>query len=141
MLVLGLCLAALPASAASLSSGRYVVRYSVVNSLQIPPEVARANSIERRGNRAIITITLQQPTEEQPLNAVPAEVAGTAQTLLGAEYELNFRRVRAAGSVYSLAAVPLPEGQQTMTFELVITTTDGSRLIPLRFTRTLYRRS
>lgn len=116
------------------------MRYSVINSMQIPPRVADDNDIERRSNRAIITITLQRPTEDKPLNAVPAHVTGTARTLLGERYRLDFRRVKSAGSIYSVAAVPLPEDKQTVTFELEITTTDGSRLIPLAFTRTLYQR-
>lgn len=117
-----------------------MVRYSVINSTLIPPQVARENGIERQGDIAIVTITLQRPTESDPLNAVPAQVTGHARTLLGEDYKLDFRRVTSAGSVYSLAVLPLHESKQTVTLELEITTVDGSRLIPLTFTRTLYRR-
>src|SRR5699024_8293183 len=64
-LVLGiLVLITAPAGAGEIHSGAYTLRYSVINSLQIPAGVAAANGIERAGDRAIVTITLQKPTAD-----------------------------------------------------------------------------
>lgn len=139
-LFLALCLTTAIATAGTLKSGNYVVRYSVINSMQIPAAVAKENAIEQRSNRAIVTITLQRPTESAPFKAVPARVTGTAGTLTGKNHTLDFRRVTATNSTYSLAAIPLTENKQTVTIDLEITTLDGSRLIPLTFTKKLYRR-
>lgn len=122
-------------------SGAYVVRYAVINSTQIPAAVAEANAITRRGDRAIVTITLQRPSADKPLNAVPARVTGSVRTLLGEQHELDFRRVNSDNSVYSLAAIPLHEHKQTLTLALEVTTLDGSALIPVAFTQTLFQRN
>src|SRR5699024_3631844 len=110
------------------------------NSLQIPPAVARDNGIERDGDQAIVTITLQQPTDDKPLQAVSATVTGQSRTPMGASQTLDFRRGVSAGSVYSLAVLPLADDEQTVTLELEVATADGSTLIPVTFTKKLYLR-
>src|SRR5699024_7930699 len=135
-----LVLAASSACAGALDSGAYTVRYSAVNSLQIPASVARSNGIERDGNMAVITVTLQKPTADHPYQAVAATVTGTARTLLGTPQKLAFRRVDTGNSVYSIATVPLGEAVQTVTVQLEVTTADGSALIPVEFTQKMYRR-
>lgn len=126
--------------AGAVDSGAYTVRYSAINSLQIPPSVARDNGIARNGNTAIITITLQRPTADNPYQAVAARVTGNARTLLGAPQALEFRRVDTGASVYSIAALPLTEATQTVTVRLEVTTLDGSALVPVTFTQELFSR-
>jgi len=138
--LLALCLLAAPASADTVESGDLVVRYSVINSLLIPAQVARANDIQRRGDRAIVTITLQQPSAAEPLHAIAADVTGHARTLLGERHELDFRRVEAHDSIYSLAIVALHEDEQTVTLDLVVTAQASGHSIPVMFTQELYRR-
>src|SRR5699024_810732 len=90
-LLLGvLLLVAALAKAGEIGSGAYTLRYSVINSLQIPASVAAANGIERAGDRAIVTITLQKPTADNPYQAVAAKVSGTARTLIGTPQTLDF---------------------------------------------------
>lgn len=141
ILALTLCLATITASAGSVHSGAYVVRYAVINSTQIPAAVAEANAIRRRGDRAIVTVTLQHPSSDDPLHAVPARVTGSVRTLMGEHYKLDFRRVDTDNSVYSLASIKLHEQKQTLTLALEVTTLDGSTLIPVEFSKTLYQRT
>lgn len=131
--------AAAPALAAggSLNSGDYVVHYSAVNSLQIPQAVAADNGIERDGATAIVMITLQKPTAESPLNAVPAEVSGHARTLMGERRKLTFRQVENAGSVYALAPVAISD-DQTLTFDLNVRAADGAATIGVTFNQTFF---
>lgn len=134
------CLIALPALAGgSINSGNYVVHYSAVNSLGIPETVARANNIERDGDTAIVMITLQKPTPDEPLNAVPAAVTGTARSLMGDRQTLNFRRVERVGSVYSIAPIVIRD-EQTLTFDLTVEAVNASATIPVRFNQTFFTR-
>lgn len=128
------------AFAGTVDSGAYTVRYSAINSLQIPASVAKANGIKRDGHRAVITITLQKPAADNPYRAVAAKVTGTARTLIGTPQTLNFRRIDTTGSVYSIATVSLLEDEQTVTVTLEVTTVDGSALVPVTFTTKLYSR-
>lgn len=126
------------ALAGAVDSGAYTVRYSVINSLQIPAVVARDNDIERDGHMAVVTITLQRPTDDNPYQAVPATVTGHARTLLGAPQTLDFRRVDADRSVYSIAVLPLSDKEQTVTLSLEVSTLDDRALIPVTFTQKLF---
>ncbi|MES1933762.1 hypothetical protein T35B1_14214 [Salinisphaera shabanensis T35B1] len=129
---------ALPAFAGgSINSGNYVLHYSAVNSLQIPQAVADSNGIDRAGDTAIVMITLQKPTSDAPLNAVPADVTGSARSLMGERKTLSFKRVENAGSVYSLAPVAI-EDEQTLTFDLNVRAADGRATIPVQFNQTFY---
>ena len=123
----------------SINSGDYVVHYSAVNSLQIPQAVAKANGIERAGDTAIVMITLQKPTADAPLNAVPANVTGTARSLMGERKTLTFKRVESAGSVYSQAPVAIDD-EQTLTFDLNVRAAAGRATVPVRFNQTFYTR-
>lgn len=140
LILVGLVLFSTHVWAGAVDSGYYTVRYSAINSLQIPAAVAQTNGIERDGNKAVVTITLQYPTEDNPYQAVPAKVTGKARTLLGMAQTLDFRRVQSSGSVYSIAVLPLTDKKQTVTLSLEVSTVDGSTLIPVTFTKRLYIR-
>ncbi|MES1951237.1 hypothetical protein S4A8_10286 [Salinisphaera sp. S4-8] len=116
-----------------------MLHYSAVNSLQIPQAVADANDIERDGDTAIVMITLQKPTGDAPLNAVPANVTGSARSLMGERKTLSFKRVESANSVYSLAPVAIKD-DQTLTFDLNVQAVDGRATIPVRFNQTFFTR-
>lgn len=135
-----LALATTSAFAGAVDSGAYTVRYSAINSLQIPASVASANGITRDGHKAVITITLQRPTADNPYQAVAAKATGTARTLIGTPQPLDFHRVDTGHSIYSIATLPLSEDRQTVTVSLEVTTLDGSALIPVEFTQQLYAR-
>ncbi len=134
-------LLAVPAAAAagSVSSGQYTVRDSAVNSEKIPAAIARANDIQRSGDTALVMITLQQPGPDAPLNAVPANVSGHARDLMGNRTALAFNRVEAAGSVYSLAQMPIKD-DQTVTVVLEVSPVEGRHVIPVTFTQTFFTR-
>ena len=140
MLVALLWLLLLPAHAETIKSSGYVVRTSVVNSMQIPAQVAQGYGIQRDGALAVVTITLQRPTTDDPLHPLAAKVTGDARTLMGQRDTLEFRRISDGGSIFSVATLPINENRQQVTFDLEVTTIDGSTLIPLEFTHTLYRR-
>jgi hypothetical protein len=110
-----------------------------VNSLDIPQAVAANNGIERDGTTAIVMITLQKPTPDAPLQAVAANVSGSARTLMGERKTLRFRRVEGAGSVYSLAPVAISD-DQTLTFDLDVRAADGGATVPVRFNQTFFTR-
>ncbi|ROO29274.1 hypothetical protein SAOR_03765 [Salinisphaera orenii MK-B5] len=113
------------------------MQYSAVNSMQIPASVAEANGIERAGDRAVVMVTLQRPTADAPLNAVPARVAGQARTLMGETRALSFTQVESANSVYSLAGLPIGD-DDTLTLSLDVRAEDGSAMIPVEFNQTFY---
>lgn len=133
-----LALAHVASASGTIASGAYSVYYSAVNSMQIPASVARANAITRNGDRIVVMITLQKPTKESPLQAVPATVSGSARTLMGNKHALSFRRVTDAGSVYSLAELDLDEDEQTLTFDLDVQSVDGKATVPVTFSQTVY---
>lgn len=133
--MLGLPFAAL--ADGTVYSGDYTVRYSAVNSMQIPASVARDNHIERDGQTAVVMVTLQRPTADDPLHAVPARVSGYAQDLMGHKTTLLFDRIESAGSVYSLADVSI-EGDPTLTFDLQVDAIGANATIPLRFNQQFF---
>ncbi|GAB3678779.1 DUF4426 domain-containing protein [Salinisphaera aquimarina] len=122
-----------------MKSGAYEVQYSALNSTNIPASVAKDNGIERSGDTAVVMVTLQKPTRDAPLQAVPANVTGAARTLMGDKSPLTFRRVNSVGSVYSLATVKIAD-DQTLTFDLEVKAADGSATIPVTFNQTFYTR-
>lgn len=135
--MLALLVLAGPAQAGSVESGDHTVQYSAVNSMQIPASVAEANDIERVGDRAVVMVTLQRPTDDAPLNAVPARVTGQARTLMGETRPLSFTQVESANSVYSLAGLPISD-DDTLTLSLEVRAEDGSAMIPVQFNQTFY---
>ncbi|HLQ85567.1 MAG TPA: DUF4426 domain-containing protein [Salinisphaeraceae bacterium] len=139
MLALLCAAASFSTHAEAYKSGAYVVQYSVVNSMLLPAAVADRYGFKRSGERAIISVTLQRPSKNEPLQALPAQVSGQAKTLLEQRQELDFRQVDDGDSAISLAEFKLAEKEQTLTFELRIKPADSERTIPLRFTETLYQ--
>lgn len=99
--------------------------------------MAADNGIQRDGATAIVMITLQKPTRDAPLKAVPATVSGSARTLMGERTPLEFRQIEGAQSVYSLAPVAISD-DQTLTFDLEVNAADGGASIPVTFNQTFY---
>lgn len=133
-----LALALVANASGTVNSGAFTVQYSAVNSMQIPDSVAKANGIKRDGETIIVMITLQKPTRDEPFKAVPANVTGSARTLMGDRTALKFRRVENAGSVYSLASFKLDSDEQTLTFAMEVKAVDDKATIPVSFNQRVY---
>lgn len=118
--------------------GDYRVHFAALNSLDIPPATARALSVRRSGQRALLVINAQRRLADGSFESVRATASGQARNLLGQDKGITLRSVRDQGTWYVLADFGIYE-REHIRFDLVITIDGESETIPLRFDQPFYR--
>ncbi|WP_026279944.1 DUF4426 domain-containing protein [Thioalkalivibrio sp. ALJ16] len=124
------------ASANEAEFDNYVVHYNVINTTFLSPEVARAYDVRRSSNRAMVNISVME-RGDNGLEAVAAEVSGSATNMNDQMRSLRFREVRDGDAIYYLSEVTVRSGE-TLDFAIDITPADSERELPVRFVRDFY---
>lgn len=119
----------------SVRADGYEIHYAAINTLQVPPETARALDIRRSANRALLVINAQQGPEAE---SVRAEASGEIRNLAGQTKPFAPRVVQDGGVWYVLASFRISDFER-LRFELEVTPEGAARAIPLRFEQAFYR--
>jgi hypothetical protein len=115
MLLLGACGGPAPGPvAARLASdpgfvavGLYQLRYGTVVAAELPVAVARSHGVERRGDLALLNVSVLRLSEGTLPQPVAASVTGTQRSLIGEPRPLEFREISAGGSLSYVATLDI----------------------------------
>ena len=124
------------ASANEAEFDNYVVHYNVINTTFLSPEVARAYDVRRSSNRAMVNISVME-RGENGLQAVSAEVTGSATNMNDQMRSLRFREIQDGDAIYFLSEVTVRSGE-TLDFAIDIAPEGSERVLPVRFARDFY---
>ncbi|MFO7953297.1 MAG: DUF4426 domain-containing protein [Thioalkalivibrio sp.] len=124
------------ASANEAEFDNYVVHYNVINTTFLSPEVARAYDVRRSSNRAMVNISVMERGEDG-LQAVSADVSGTATNMNDQMRNLRFREVQDGDAVYFLSELTVRSGE-TLEFAIDVSPAGSDRELPVRFARDFY---
>ncbi len=124
------------ASANEAEFDNYVVHYNVINTTFLSPEVARAYNVRRSSSRAMVNISLME-RGDNGLQAVSAEVTGSATNMNDQMRNLRFREIQDGDAIYFLSEVTVRSGE-TLDFAIDIAPEGSERVLPVRFSRDFY---
>ena len=121
-----------------IDQGPYRIHFAALNSMDIPPQTARALSVRRSGQRALLVLNAQQRNDDDGFDSVRAVATGEVRNLLGQDKRITFRSLRDQGTWYVLADFPIYE-REHIRFDLNITPDGSDTPVRLRFDQPFYR--
>ena len=123
-----------PAGATSETIGDHVVHFSAQTTDQLPPEVARAYSIVRSKNRAMLNVSVLRATDNA---AVEADVAVKAVNLTGQLKSITMRQIEEQDAIYYIGALAVAN-LETLIFDITVTTGGVDTPSQVRFIRQFF---
>ena len=114
--------------------GEYVVHYNALNTNLIPPEVAKAYSIQRSPNRALLNVTVLKKVMDTPGTPVNAEVTASGTNLTGQRRDIEIREIKdQGGAIYYIGQIPV-HNIETYNFnvEVALETEDEPLVVKFR---------
>ena len=88
--------------------GKYEVHYNVLNSDQIPAQVAQGYGIQRSASRALLNIAVLDTSGGPPGNPRQAEVDATTINLTGQRRDIDMRQINEPeGAIYYIGELPV----------------------------------
>ncbi len=124
------------ASANEAEFDKYVVHYNVINTTFLSPEVARAYDVRRSSNRAMVNVSVME-RGDNGLQAVSAEVTGSATNMNDQMRNLRFREIQDGDAIYFLSEVTVRSGE-TLDFAIDVAPAGSERVLPVRFSRDFF---
>ncbi|HEA53248.1 hypothetical protein LCGC14_2210890 [marine sediment metagenome] len=127
----------LPAHADSENFGDYQVRWSVLPSTFLTPEVAKANNLQRSKSIGIVNIAIMQKNENGVIKPVTGQVEGKVSNDIQQVRFLAFRRITEGDSVYFIAQYQYSSAE-LLTFNITARPSGQRQDMPVRFAHTLF---
>lgn len=123
-----------PAGVSFVNIGDHVVHFSAQSTDQLPPEVARAYSIVRSKNRAMLNVSV---LEEGTNKAVTADVTVKTVNLTGQLKNVTMRKIEEQEAIYYIGETPVAN-QETLIFDIRVRPEGVEEASDLRFKRQFY---
>ena len=123
-----------PAGASSENIGDHVVHFSAQTTDQLPPEVARAYSIVRSKNRAMLNVSVLRASDNA---AVEAGVTVKAVNLTGQLKNITMRRIDEQNAIYYIGEVAVAN-RETLIFDISVTPEGEDSPSDVRFKRQFF---
>ena len=123
-----------PAEASFVDIGDHVVHFSAQLTDQLPLEVARAYSIERNPNRAMLNVSVLQ---EGTNKAVTATVTVKTVNLTGQLKNVVMRQIDEQEAIYYIGETPVAN-QEVLIFDISIQPEGVGMAANVRFQRQFY---
>lgn len=123
-----------PAGATSADIGDHVVHFSAQTTDQLPPEVARAYSIVRSKNRAMLNVSVLRADDH---TAVPADVTVKTVNLTGQLKNVTMRRIDEQEAIYYIGETPVAN-RETLIFDISVTPEGVEVASEVRFKRQFF---
>ena len=105
------------AGATSENIGDHVVHFSAQSTDQLPPEVARAYTIVRSKNRAMLNVSVLRAADNKP---VTANVTVKTVNLTGQLKKITMRQIDEQEAIYYIGEVAVAN-RETLNFDISIT--------------------
>jgi hypothetical protein len=122
------------AGATSANIGDHVVHFSAQSTDQLPPEVARAYSIVRSKNRAMLNVSVLRADDNKP---VTAKVTVKAVNLTGQLKNITMRQIDEQEAIYYIGEVAVAN-RETLNFDISITPDGIDTASVVRFQRQFF---
>jgi len=123
-----------PAGASSEIIGDHVVHFSAQTTDQLPPEVARAYSIVRSKNRAMLNVSVLRASDSA---AVEAGVTVKAVNLTGQLKNITMRQIDEQNAIYYIGEVAVAN-RETLIFDISVTPEGEDSPSDVRFKRQFF---
>jgi len=123
-----------PAGASSADIGDHVVHFSAQSTDQLPPEIARAYSIVRSKNRAMLNVSVLKEADNTP---VTANVTVKTVNLTGQLKNITMRQINEQESIYYIGEAPVAN-RETLIFDISVTPEGVDAPSVVRFQRQFY---
>ncbi len=123
-----------PAGATSAEIGDFVVHFSAQSTDQLPPDVARTYNIVRSKNRAMLTVSVLQAVDNQPVTAV---VTVKTVNLTGQLKNVTMRQETEGEAIYYIGEVTIAN-RETLIFDIGVTPNGAEKASEVRFKRQFF---
>lgn len=123
-----------PAGASFVDIGDHVVHFSAQSTDLLPPEIARAYSIVRSKNRAMLNVSVIEAATESP---VTADVIVKTVNLTGQLKNVTMRKIEEGDAIYYIGETPVAN-QETLIFDISVRPDGVERASNVRFKRQFY---
>ena len=123
-----------PAGVSFVDIGDHVVHFSAQSTEQLPPEVARAYSIVRSKNRAMLNVSVLEDGTDK---AVTAEVTVKTVNLTGQLKNVTMRKIEEGDAIYYIGETPVAN-QETLIFDITVRPEGVEEASDVRFKRQFY---
>ncbi len=122
------------AGATNVDIGDHVVHFSAQSTDQLPPEVARAYSIVRSKNRAMLNVSVLQ---ESDMSAVVADVSVKTVNLTGQLKSVTMRQIDEGDAIYYIGEVAIAN-RETLVFDISVRAEGSEQTSDVRFKRQFF---
>ncbi len=123
-----------PAESTHADIGDHVVHFSAQSTDQLPPEIARAYNIVRSKNRAMLTVSILQKTDN---SGVPADVTVRTVNLTGQLKNVTMRRIDEQEAIYYIGETPIAN-RETLVFSISVMPEGVDKVTEVRFKRQFF---
>jgi len=123
-----------PAGATSAEIGAFVVHFSAQSTDQLPPDIARTYNIVRSKNRAMLTVSVLQAVDNQPVTAV---VTVKTVNLTGQLKNVTMRQETEGEAIYYIGEVTIAN-RETLIFDIGVTPNGAEKASEVRFKRQFF---
>ena len=123
-----------PAGASDADIGNHVVHFSAQSTDQLPPEVARAYSIVRSKNRAMLNVSVLRKDNGTP---VAANVTVKTVNLTGQLKSVTMRQINEGDAIYYIGEVAIAN-RETLVFDISVTPEGTNIASDVRFKRQFF---
>ncbi len=117
--------------------GDYVIHFNAISTDQLQPDIARAYSITRSKNRAMLNVSIIRKVEDSPGVSVTGTVSATANNLTGQLKNLTLRQITEGEAIYYIGDISVANAE-TLVFNIEATPVDETRAYSIRFTRQFF---
>lgn len=102
----------------------YELHYIVLNTTEIPADIAGRYDIVRSGKRAFINLSVLKQTDDGYGTPVPADIEAIERTLLGQQLKIDLQEIREGTAIYYIGSFPILD-RETLWFDIDLTVNNG----------------
>ena len=117
--------------------GAYTVHYNVLNSKDIPAQIAQAYKLTRGGDIALLNISLTKTENGVTSLGLPAKISGQIVNLMQQAKTIEFKEIKETDATYYLASFRYTN-EEDLRFEIKVLPEGETKPLVVTFTRRLF---
>ncbi len=126
-----------PPEVSSKDFGDYVIHFNAISTELLQPDVARAYSITRSKNRAMLNVSIIRKVEGTLGVSVAGTVNARAINLTGQLKNLALRKITEGDAIYYIGDISVANAE-TLVFNIEATPIDETTAYSIRFSRQFF---
>ena len=100
------------------------LHYIVLNTTDIPPQVAEQYDIVRSGKRAFINLSVLRQTDDGYGTPVSADISAVQRSLIGQTLDIDLAEIREGDAIYYIGTFPIIN-RETLWFDVTLSVPNG----------------